>query len=245
MGNMIHDKYNKIIDNVYNICYGLSIKMIVLLARKQSDGTRYSYHHEYEYRMGRYNVENLRTIKREFDYFLSLEINNPYDMIKESIRIYPQDILPIKQQLIHLYSKFFNYFNSNIGDQYGTLNIKNLVIDLVALVLERDNGDTYNGIRMYFPDYGTYFDVSLERFSGLAYTLDCINMYEAAQNMINYFGYPEYGYNLTNYTNNNGRMDEIYEEKNNIEGIKGNIANSRINTIAQSNKSAFDVLDSI
>ena len=48
MGDMIHDKYNKIIDNVYNICYGLSIKMNVLLAKKQADGKRYSYHHEYE-----------------------------------------------------------------------------------------------------------------------------------------------------------------------------------------------------
>ena len=244
MRDMIHDKYNKIIDNVYNICYGLSIKMNVLLAKKQADGKRYSYHHEYEYRMGRYNVQNLRTIKREFDYFLSIEINNPYDMIKDSIRIYPQDIMPIRTQLQNLYSKFYNYFNNNIGDQYGSLAIKNQIIDLVALELEKDNGEIYNGIRMYFPDYGTYFDVSLERFSGLAYTFQCINMYEAAQNMINYIGYPEYGYNLTNYTNNN-HMEELHEEQKEIEGIKGNIVNNRVRTINQSNKSIFDIVDSI
>ena len=67
---------------------------------------------------------------------------------------------------------------------------------------------------------------------------------EAAQNMINYIGYPEYGYNLTNYTNNN-HMEELHEEQKEIEGIKGNIVNNRVRTINQSNKSIFDIVDSI
>ena len=40
-------------------------------------------------------------------------------------------------------------------------------------------------------------------------------------------------------------MEELHEEQKEIEGIKGNIVNNRVRTINQSNKSIFDIVDSI
>ena len=44
---------------------------------------------------------------------------------------------------------------------------------------------------------------------------------------------------------NNNYMEELHEEQKEIEGIKGNIVNNRVRTINQSNKSIFDIVDSI
>ena len=99
-------KIDKVSDDVYAIGPNVILKFNVSLS-KTSQGKRYHFHKEYEYPSKDIKNQNLVTIKRSFDYYLSIE-----NMQKDSngnklfIRIGPQEYMLFKKISNTLWSIF-------------------------------------------------------------------------------------------------------------------------------------------
>jgi len=249
----MHQQYEKISDDVYYIGNNAVLKFNVSLAHKAEDGTRYPYHKEYEYSSSKYsNIDyNLVTMKRNFDYFISIENAKKTDSNdKEYIMIRIEDMYYVLNQLKMAYrwftdKEFINLYKYDdkkkmiIFNRPDSICISNLAMDkyikLDPIVLEYSNGVQQGGIRMTLSNEGNYVDIGIPKFEGLLYTLSTFNMYECAQNVINYLQRPELGTNSYKFNNAQDTSNSGYVEGGNNRQIK---ANSK-------GKSFFDKMDEI
>lgn len=232
--------YEKISDDLYFLGQNVLLRFNVQLAKKSDDGRRFHYHKEYEYNSNKYiDKSNLVSIRRSFDYYLSLE-RTVGD--RESIMIRAQDMIILRGK-INQATKW--YFNNNLyavkkdklimlGKQ-EPIKITNLAgskwIMLEPTILQYENQYT-PGLRLYLSSESNYIDISVDKFMGLVYLIDSINMYESAQLLLNYLQRPQFGTNLYSFEN------EISKEKE--PDVK-----AKNRTIQKSNKSYFDKLDEL
>ena len=205
-------KIDKISDDVYAIAPNIILKFNVSLS-KTANGKRYHFHKEYEYpTKGVQDYPSLVTIKRSFDYFLSIE-NQQKDINgnKLFIRIGAQEYFALKnglEQVISWFndSRYKNLFVTDRGklimtSPIPTYRIDNLpmqkYIEFTPTIIDKGmaNDDKIPGIMIEFGDSSSVVNITLDKLMGWYYIISCFNMYQAALSMVNYLERPEFGTN--------------------------------------------------
>ena len=204
-------KVDKISDDVYALGPNVILKFNVSLS-KISNGKRYHFHKEYEYHSKGIS-EPLVTMKRSFDYYLSIEnAQKDNNGNKVFIRIGPQEYLLFKKALEECVSwfidaKYAKLFARDKGklvlvSPVPETKMRNLpmgkYMEFTPVIIDKGvaNADKEPGIRITLGDYEiSYIDINIDRLMGLYYIISSFNMYQSAQLMINYLGRPEFGAN--------------------------------------------------
>ena len=237
--------YNKISDDVHIIGKNIILRMNVILYNTTANSNKIYFHREVNYFDSVANQER-RSIKRSFDYHLSIENIRYTDQgYKEFIRIGLPEVMLLKNSLSQVISWFNSPEYSNLYSiKDNKLSLTRKPPKLVIAPLPQDKFivlspvviefgvDHVQGVRMYLNSENNYADITVPRFMGFIQSIIDINMYNAAQNMLNYYGRPPFGTNM--YTMNNQVVMETSE--------KDIYAPSRKITL-KSNKSVFSELE--
>lgn len=230
-----YGKYEKISDNIMIIANRVILKMNVGLSYYINENKRINFHREVEYYSQKAN-KNLINIKRQFDYYLSIE----HTETKDFIRIGITDIIKLRYALDEAYKFFTDPKYSNIyAKKDGELIMLSRPSPIIISGLSMDKylqfepsifvnfrGESERGLRMFLSSSNTYCDISINRLEGFKYIIDSINLFEAAQNMINYIERPECGYNLYTFNTEPDNMDRDFEgqEGRKVENKKSNLS---------------------
>lgn len=234
-----YSKYEKISDDIMIIANRIILRMNVGLSYYTNDNKRINFHREIEYYSQKAN-KNLINIKRNFDYYLTIE----HTINKDYIRIGINDIIKLRYALHEAY-KFFT--SKEYKDLYAKNNGELMMLQhpdpIIITDLPMDKylqfepsifvnfrGESERGLRMFLSSTESYCDISINRLEGLIYIIDTIDLFQCAQNMINYIERPDYGTNL--YTFNT--EPEIKEE--NFEGKEGRVVSSNKKNISYFDK---------
>lgn len=230
--------YDRLSDDLLYLGNSTILRFNVNLARVSSkDGTKVSYHKEYKYPVSKYTDQDFAmTMRRSFDFYLSIDKT---DARESSIMIRVQDILLLRMRLKEVSTWFSDgTFNIIKGDIKivkppnsivvgGLAENKMMMFDPVVIVWENSNTQQ-EGVRLTLTESNTYVDMSVDKFFGFLYLIDTIDMYGAAQTLINYLGRPEYGTNLVEFQDNRYLMDHTEAvEPMNIKGKEREISNPK------------------
>lgn len=242
-------KYDKISDDVYLLGNNVILKFNVSLSKISQDNKRFHFYKEFEYGSRATGYPKLLTIKRSFDYYLSIENiqKNKLTDEKAFIRIGPYDYYKLMSQLDQVYSwftdkKYKNLFASNRGKLILTNPVpesalrgypQNKFLRFVPTIIDKTDGETsmQRGVELDLSDYNNYVTMSIDRFMGLYYTISKFNMYEAAQNLVGYLGFPG-GINRIDMGNSSttGKIQYIDEFSNGItEGVNDRVIDKKKN----------------
>lgn len=206
---LMYSTYEKMTDDLYWLSTNLLLRFNVILAHYDKDsGRRNIFHKEFKYPSTKTEY-SLKTIRRSFDYYLSLETYFRRELDERIfIPIKVQDILSIRMGL----QVVFSWFNDKqFEGLYVTKNGRLIMtsptpsyvisqlpggtyIEFKPIIIQKNAGvdDKEPGIYMGFSDsFG--IRLTLSRFMGFKYIMDSINMYESAQLMLNYLGRPDLG----------------------------------------------------
>jgi len=215
----INTNYEKITDDLYYMGSNIVVKFNVSLARKREDGSRNTFHHEFEYAMNKYsNPKNLVTIKRQFEYYLSIENVKAIDNQKEYIYIGVQDFIQFKQKIIESTKWFTSAQFENLFARKDdkiimlgkvepidiSFNRGNKSIRVEPIILNYED-KTLTGVRFYLCSLDNYVDIDVDRYMGFVYLVSSLNMFQSAQIMLNYIGRPEDGTNRMSFNNESER----------------------------------------
>lgn len=235
--------YDKLSDDVLYLGSKCYLRMNVSLSTKKEPDQRYHYHKEFRYDSP-YGGDSkkLVSIKRSFNYYLSFEItqNN-----KIGVMILPQDMILLRVKLNDVRKWFddgtFRLKEKNIIVAKTNQSIildglseqKYIKFDPIVIVF--DSGDQTPGVRLSLGGgKGSEFaDISVDKFYALLYTINELNMYQAALEIINYLGRPNYGTNLYDM--------ETVKIPNNNQSSKLTGAKDQRKIKSQANKSFFDI----
>lgn len=233
---MTYLDYDKISDDLCWLGKSIVVRMVVGLSNKYNNERKH-FHKEYGYES---NFGTLYTIRRSFNYYISID----HLQEKEGIMITVKDILLLRMKI----NEAFRWFSDGtFVIKKGKLIItehKKCIIDGLAcrkemmlepIILEDEQKVQSQGMRITLARTETYSDTSVNTFAGFVYLMNQIDMYGAAQNLINYIGHPDFGTNLYTFeTPNYGNTNQPQPENN----IKvRNLPNNN------SKKSFFDRLD--
>ena len=247
-----HSKYDKLSDDLYMLGYNVILRFNVSLSKQLKDGKRYSYHHEYEYSTSKFiDQDKLITIRRNFDYHLSIEnIREDGKGNKEFIMIGLQNILIVRKQFEMAVDWFIkkNLFAVNNDNKlvmlgkvepiqiFGLPMSKYLILE--PIIINYENNMQQSGVRIFLSSDSNFVDMNLDKFMGLVYLLNSINMYESACLLINYLQRPEFGTNLYNF-NSRPNLDEIIDEN------AGFTVAKNIGRKVKMSKSVFDKIEEL
>ena len=233
-------QYERISDDLYFLGNNVVLKFNVGLSYYK-DGKRNFYHREYQYEK---EHENVVSIKRSYDYYLSLE-NTSRDK-KEFIMISPKDFPRFREAIQVVVSwfrdeRFSKLFVSKKGKLILTSPIptceinglpqgKYIKIDPVVIDIGVANDDKYPGISIELSDPNNYVNISVDTLIGFDYILSCVNMIQMAQSMLaalpvpmgtNRFNISDspYGKNESAATIRNNNIDS--KAQNGAKGIQG------------------------
>lgn len=209
---VIFSDYDKLSDDVYEVGRNVILRFNVSLAKRNQNKERILFHKEFSY-TSKETGERLITIRRSFDYFLTLEnVIKPDNCSKAYIRIGPQEFFLVTMQMDEVFKWFTDdkhknlFVNANdklrIAGAAPSVTIPRLpmakYIRFEATIIER-YGYQEPGVTIYLSDEKNRIDISLDTFMGLYYSIKNFNMYQCAQNMLNYTGRPEYGTNMCTF----------------------------------------------
>lgn len=194
--------YNKITDELLQICPGTSIQMHVLLYKKDMKGEKKSYHTEY---VTEKNYQYGMTIKRGYSSYLTINYfpENAYVMITAN------DILLIRSKLAMIERWFqnstFKKLDSGeliIPKEKDPIEIelfaeeKWLTFKPIVIVKEETLRSIHiPGVQMNMYDKA-FINLTIDRFYGMKYLFDTVDIFTLASNMLNYIGRPEFGTNM-------------------------------------------------
>ena len=203
--------YEKISDDLFYFGNSIVLRFNLDLGRKDKDGFKIPFHNEYNYKSNKYpNVKSLTTLRRTFDFYLTLENTKYIDGVKEYIQLRIQDMIYLRDTLNLVYSWFtdkkynglFKPINGKLemiqGFDLGINILDGLVMDKYIKfepVITVYNQREEQGVRIYLNSDSNFVDISFERFLGFKYLIDSINLYESAQIMLNYIPQIPYGTN--------------------------------------------------
>lgn len=234
---LVYSSYEKITDDLYWLSNNLLLRFNVILAYYDKETNKRSiFHKEFKYPSSKTPYNYLKTIRRSFDFYLSLETyykKNEEEKIFIPIKV--QDIISLRMGL----QTVFNWFNDKQYEGlYATRNGKLIItsptpnyiisqlpggsyIEFKPIIIEKATGvdDKEPGIYMGLSDnFG--IRLTLNKFIGFKYIIDSINMYESAQLMLNYLGRPELGSFMYSFVSENNDNQNIWkklldEEQNN------------------------------
>lgn len=226
-------KYEKITDDIMIIANRVVLRMNVSLSYYNQESKRYNFHREVEYYSQKAN-KNLINIKRNFDYYLSIE----HIITKDYIRIGIRDILKLRYALDEAY-KFFtdprykNLYAKKDGELILYMKPDPIIITDLSMdkylqfepcIYTDFRGEAQRGLRMFLSSTESYCDISINNLEAFKYIIDTINLYESAQLMINYIERPDFGTNL--YTFNTEPDDETNAD---FQGKEGRQVDSKKN----------------
>lgn len=193
--------YERITDDLYWMSLGGVVRFSVSLARKNEDGTRRFFHREVEYNSKYIDKRRVTSVKRSFDYYIHFEITNNPDAF---VMIRVSDIIALRNSLA-IASKWFSTCFALSDDKIIIKGapkpemINNLpmgrYIQLEPTVVKFDEQQV-PGIRMFLSRNDLYIDITVDKFMGLVYIINTIDMHSTALAMINSLGGTPYG---TNY----------------------------------------------
>lgn len=242
--------YDRLSDDLLYLGNSTLLRFNVTLARVNSkDGTKVSYHKEYKYPSDKYiDADFAMTMRRSFDYYLSIE---KVDAKESSVMIRVQDIILLRMRLKEVASWFSNgTFDIIKGDIKivkrptpvmieGLAGNKMIMFEPVVIVWDNTN-EQQQGVRMTLSESSTYVDISINNFFGFMYLIDTIDMYGAAQNLVNYLGRPALGTNLTEFQDNRYLMDHT-------EAVEPSVIKAKERQVPYPNrpKSFFDKMDEL
>lgn len=232
-------KIDKISDDVFAIGPNVILRFNVSLS-KISNGNRYHFHKEYEYpSKGISGQPTLVTIKRSFDFYLSIEnMQKDQNGNKVFIRIGPSEYMLFKKGLEEAISwftdsKYRNLFAYDKGHlivmapipEYKISSLPmQKYIEMYPVVIDKGlaNADKEPGVRFVLGDPSATIDINLDRLMGLHYIISCFNMYEAALSIVNYLQRPEFGTNRFSIGTSHTLVEDTTEKKN-VTGINGRL----------------------
>lgn len=217
-GEFLHEQYDKITDDIMYVGDNGIIRMNVKLNKKSSNGIKTPVHTEYLY-LDR-NQDPLITIRRSFQYYLSLEtLSNTY--AKESIMITATDFPFIKSMFASAAKWFTEPEFAKLFTKKGNKIVlamhpeplaytvkamsKYITMEPQARISVDGSTDRTVVICMNSRDIISY--IKPEDLIGVSSFLSTFNMFQSAQGMVNYIGKPDPGHNLINLTNNREYAD--------------------------------------
>ena len=186
--------YEKISDLMMFLGNNVNLKFNIKLAKKGLDGRRYHFHKEYQYLSNYINQENIITIKRDFEYFLSIESQKDQDFF---CMITINDIILLRSVLSNVVHwldgsiKTFGIKNKKLillGKQEPIVMqlVTNKILKFEPIVIINANDIQSQGIRLYID--GVYTDINANTFMGFVYLINTVDMFGCAQVMLNYIG---------------------------------------------------------
>lgn len=225
-----HNQYEKITDDVMVVGTGIVLKFTVGLSVYSDTGRRSSYHKEFGYKSSKAR-EKLVTVKRSFDYYLSFESLRGLDELngdKLFIRIGLTEIGLLaeafrKALLWFTDPKYQNLFVKKDGKIIMPVNKQIDPITIYGLPqakwLKFEPGvfttlltdEMYAGVRLYLGSDKVFCHMPVGKLMGLVNFFSTFNMYNAAQNMLNYIQRPPFGEYLLDMDNIN--KDRRTEER--------------------------------
>lgn len=187
-------EYDSISDKLMWFNNEFFLAFTVKLARKDREGNRSYFHREYSYPSQYPGVENAVSIKRYYDYFLSIEsLRDKYVYIQ--IRV--NDMIMLKSILSNIVNRLLDDSQWVIKNE--RLHLKGSAQPLVLpnLVMNKwisfectpllDLSDSWSkGVRIGLSDQSRYIDVNIDQFMGFVYIIDSFNMVQQSAIMINY-----------------------------------------------------------
>ena len=198
-------KYDKISDDVLVLGPNAVLRFSVSLSKISSD-KRYHFYKEFEYPSKSKEFPRLVTIKRSYDYYLSIENvqKNKLTDDKAFIRIGINDLYRFRSQLEEVYRWIFDKrYKSLYATSKGKLVLTNPIpesilggypqnkfLRFVPTVIGKDGFPEEKGIELAMSNYNNYVVMNIDRFMGLYYTVTNFNMYQCAQTMVGYLGFP-------------------------------------------------------
>lgn len=245
-------KYDRLSDDVYNLGPNVMLKFNVSLSKIVGDGKRYHFYKEFEYASKAIDTQTLVTVKRSFDYYLSIENmqKNRVTDDKAFIRIGPQDYFKFLDQLeealqwFDIKNKKYKMLFARSGGKIVLCSPipectssgypQNKFIRIVPTVIDRNEGNDKmeRGVEMDLSSFDNYVIMNYERLRGLYYVVSKFNMYEAAQNLVGYLGIPG-GINRFNMGKTSGHGLLAGEEfAGEIEGVNDRVIGSKKNISA-------------
>lgn len=185
-------KYEKISDSMMFLGNNTMLKFNVKLSKKGSDGRRYHYHKEYVYPSNYINEDTLCTIKRDFEFYLSIESLKDKDLF---CMITVSDILLLRS-ILRQTSKWLDGTIETFAIKRDKLIVLGKhdpismtlcigkTIGFEPIIIVNSNDIQSQGIRMTIDN--NYIDISANIFMGFVYLINTIDMFACAQTMINY-----------------------------------------------------------
>lgn len=219
--------YDKLSDDVLYLGNKLTLRMNVSLSRKQEPDNRYFFHKEYSYG-SLYSKRKLISIKRSYDYYLSFDKSD----LRNIVIIRPQDMIVLQRALERAvlwfedkeHNAFYVKNKKLIVKKQKPIVVEGLAMDgyiefqPIVLLTENDNKQS-PGIRLTLGREDCFSDITVDKFYGLVYTISTFRLYEAAQNLLNYLGRPEFGTNLYEMEDN---TPPVTEDEEKMTGAKNN-----------------------
>lgn len=185
--------FTKIIDKICFLGDGLSVNMNVILSSNDINGNNRFFYNEYEYYSSTVKGKAV-TVKRDYKYYISLD-KQIKGNIKSSVMIRTTDMLNFLN-CINSATEWFSTKNMFATDDHGKLRLIGEYDPIVITGLSSDNfitlsptvvlsGDKYaTGIQIVLND-NVSSDVTLDKFMGMVYILNKIDMFISAQAMVN------------------------------------------------------------
>ena len=245
-----HKDYEKISDVVYSNGR-LSIKLNVKLNTYSDKNGRVNYHKEVSYYNDKANTV-VYNMNRSFEYFLSIE---DYKDKGTFIMIGPNQYLSLLSMIEDAFKWFVDkkfsglFARKDDGELVVARSVKEIRIDylpmgkwleMIPKAISFPNGDYATGLRLYLSSYESYVDITFNEVQGILYILKSLNMFQSAQNMINYLQRPQFGTNLFNMQTfrDSGSIDDKIDHEQQVKGVEGR-------KVATKNTSFFEKMDGL
>lgn len=197
-------EYGRITDQLMYFDKYTTLNFTVNMVRKSKDDRVFYNHNEYIYYNEKMN-QNMISIKRNID--CAFTISNNQEGIFVSIR--PSDMymiqLALKNMILPWFiggTRIFKVDNNNgiiLKGKYTPVEIplsEYSYIKFVPIIYNYMDESVKEGIRMYINSDDTYVDYDINKFMEFFYYMMNTDMYNAAQNMIQYIKTQPYGTNL-------------------------------------------------
>lgn len=214
MCSLIHNDYDRISDKVMWLGFGatLNFNVDLFFQRKNPrtmEKTRENFHMEYLYKTADDAPYKVKII-RDFTYYFSIEYN--LKDIRERAIIAPEQIYFLIFNLKKVMQWFIGENGINTifskkkdGKLFIPTHPEPIKINLsfgsyveFEPAIDTINGYETIGLKTYINSDGVFFFMSSDTLFSLFHMLSTSNMYQLAQNMLNYIGRPVYGTNSYN-----------------------------------------------
>jgi hypothetical protein len=235
--------YDKISDDLIWFSKDIVLRFNVRLSYKTQSGERRHYLNEIKYDSRYSNYGKVLTVRRHFDYYLSLDVKYEFE---SSVLIKAKDMLNVRARL-KLASKWFSdgVFGKDKKKKLHVIgspkpiritNLSGKYLELQPTIITYDNGDQIEGVRVILNEL-SYADINVDRFMEWVYLMNSMDMYGCAIGLVNYIR-PDLGKNVFNMEKNTTKYEDDFVDESQCNAkIKGH------KVVDKKSDSFFDKLD--